>query len=100
MLEYDQRIPENGPLNPYIAEFTLAFLSILTWAIIARSLLSWFPIDQSSPLFQLLHRVTEPIIDPLRKVIPNTGMMDLSPMLAIIVLIVIRQLVVSVAQPL
>lgn len=78
----------------------MTFIQLLTWAIIARSLLSWFPIDQSSPLFQLLHRVTEPIIDPLRKFMPNTGMMDLSPLMAIIVLIVMGQLVANVSQPL
>ncbi|MBI2767920.1 MAG: YggT family protein [Chloroflexi bacterium] len=63
----------------------------------ARSLLSWFPIDQSSPLYQMLFRVTEPIIEPLRRVMPNTGMMDLSPLAAIIVLIVIGQLVTGLA---
>jgi YggT family protein len=62
--------------------------------------MSWFPIDQSSPLYQLLFRITEPIIDPIRRVMPNTGMMDLSPMAAIIVLIVMGQLVASVARPL
>lgn len=66
---------------------------MLTWAIVARALISWFPIDQSSPLYQLLFRVTEPIIDPIRKILPNTGMMDLSPMAAIIILIVLGQFV-------
>lgn len=83
-------------VNPYTAQFTIAFIQILTWAIIARSLLTWFPIDQTSPLYQILYKVTEPIIDPLRKVLPNMGMIDLSPMAAIIVLIVMQQLVVSV----
>lgn len=69
------------------------WLQILTWAIIARALLSWFPIDQGSPLYQMLYRVTEPLIDPLRRVIPNTGMIDLSPLAAIVVLIVMTQLV-------
>jgi YggT family protein len=87
-------------MNPYIAQFTIVFLQILTWSIIARALLSWFPIDQGSPLVQMLYRVTEPIIDPIRRLMPNTGMFDLSPMLAIIVLIVMEQLVASVAQPL
>ena len=72
-------------MNPYIAQLTVTFLQIMFWAIIARSLLSFFPIDQSSPLFQLLHRVTEPIIEPIRRVMPQTGMFDLSPMIAITV---------------
>jgi YggT family protein len=87
-------------MNPYIAQITMVFLQILTWSIIARALMSWLPIDQSSPLVQMLFRVTEPIIDPIRKVMPQTGMLDLSPMVAIIVLIVMEQLVASVAQPL
>lgn len=60
---------------------------MLTWAIIARSLLSWFPIDQSSTIYQMLHRVTDPIIDPIRKVMPQSNMIDLSPMAAIFLLI-------------
>lgn len=65
------------------------------WAVIARSLLSWFPVDQSSPLYQMLFKVTEPIIDPIRRVMPNTGMIDLSPMIAMLVLIVMQFMVGS-----
>lgn len=83
-------------INPYVAQFTITFIQVLTWAIVARSLLSWFPIDQSSPLYQILFRVTEPIIEPIRRVMPNTGMMDLSPMAAIIGLIVLSTLVGNV----
>ncbi len=69
---------------------------MLIWSVIARSLLSWFPIDQSSPLYQLLFRVTEPIIEPLRRFMPNTGMMDLSPLVAIVILIFLGYLVTGV----
>ncbi len=47
----------------------------------------------------MLFRVTEPIINPIRKVMPSTGMMDLSPMAAIILLIVMGQLVAGLAAP-
>jgi YggT family protein len=88
-----RRPPWSQTINPYVAQFTILFLQMLTWAVVARSLLSWFPVDQSSPLFQMLYRVTDPIIDPLRRVMPNTGMIDLSPMAAILMLIVMTQLV-------
>ncbi|MCL6644401.1 MAG: YggT family protein [Dehalococcoidia bacterium] len=78
---------------------TFTFLNILTWAIIARALLSWLPIDQTSPLYQLLYRVTEPIIDPFRRVIPRAGMIDLSPMMAILALLVMQQLVAMLVVP-
>lgn len=67
----------------------------MMWAVIARSLLSWFPVDQSSTLYQMLHRVTEPIVDPIRRILPNTGMMDLSPMIAIMVIIGMQYMVAS-----
>lgn len=72
---------------------------MLTWSIIARSLLTWFPIDQNSYLFQMLYRVTEPIIDPIRRVMPQTGMIDFSPLAAIIALIVLGQLVLNLTEP-
>jgi YggT family protein len=85
-------------VNPITAQFTVAFLNILLWAVVARSLLSWFPIDQASPLYQILFKVTEPLMDPLRRVLPNMGMVDLSPMAVIIMLIVFQQLVISVTS--
>ena len=69
------------------------------WAVIARSLLSWFPVDQSSTLYQMLYRVTEPIIEPIRRVMPNMGMMDLSPMMAIFALILMQYLVGMLVAP-
>lgn len=85
------------PINPYLAQVTYTFIQILTWAIIARALISWLPIDQSSPAFQALQRVTEPIIDPIRRVMPNTGMMDLSPLAAILVLMILGQTFLQIA---
>ena len=61
--------------------------------------MSWLPIDQTSPLYQLLFRVTEPIIDPFRRVIPRAGMIDLSPMMAILALLVMQQLVAMLVVP-
>ena len=69
------------------------------WAVIARSLLSWFPVDQSSPLYQMLFRVTEPIIEPIRRVMPGNGMLDLSPMIAMMPLIVMQYMVAMLVAP-
>ena len=91
--------PESAAINPYIAQLTITFLSILMWAVIARSLLSWFPVDQSSAAYQMLYRVTEPIIEPFRRLVPNSGMLDLSPLMAMIALIVMQVLVGNLVAP-
>ena len=49
--------------------------------LIARAILSWFPIRSDSPLVpvvRFLHALTEPVLAPLRRVIPPAGMFDLS----------------------
>lgn len=71
----------------------------MLWAIIARSLMSWLPVDQSSPLVQMLHRATDPLIEPFRRFMPQGGMIDLSPLMAIIMLIVMSQIVVQLVDP-
>ena len=85
-------------MHPYVAQFTMTFLTILTWSVVARALIGWLPIDQSSTLYQVLFRITEPVIDPIRRVLPNTGMLDLSPLAAILVLIVLQQMVVQLSE--
>lgn len=91
--------PRSTNLHPYTAQVTITFLNILVWAVIARSLMSWLPVDQSSQLVQMLHRATDPIIDPFRRFMPQGGMIDLSPLMAIIMLIVMQQVVVMLVEP-
>jgi len=61
-------------------------VQVLTVAIIARALLSWFPLPASNPITSFLHAVTEPILAPLRRVIPRVGMLDITPLIAILLL--------------
>ena len=58
----------------------------LIFAIFLRAVLSWFPIDRSGTLLRGLDAVTEPVLEPLRRLIPRVGMVDISSMIAILVL--------------
>lgn len=67
---------------------------VLSGAIIIRVLMSWFAMGNASgPVFRLLDDVTEPILRPLRRVIPSLGMFDLSPIIAILLINFITQLI-------
>ncbi len=68
---------------------------MLTAAIFFRIILSWFRMDPSNPLVMALHEITEPILGPLRRVVPRLGMFDLTPMVAIILIQIIGQTVVN-----
>lgn len=75
-------------MNAQIALIFTTFLYIILFAIIARSLLSWFPIDPRNQFVRLLHQFTEPLLDPVRRILPRTGMIDLSAMAVILLLYV------------
>ena len=68
---------------------------VLTALIFFRAILSWFPIDPHNPLVTLLYEVTEPILAPMRNVIPRIGMMDITPLVAIILIQVIGRALVA-----
>lgn len=75
----------------FFYEFLSILLTVLYVAILARVLLSWFPINPSNPLVRLLWDITEPILAPLRRVIPRIGMFDLSPLAAFLVITFLAQ---------
>jgi YggT family protein len=56
--------------------------------LIARAILSWFPIQSNSPFLpvaRFLNTVTEPVLAPFRRIIPPAGMFDMSFLVAVIV---------------
>jgi len=63
----------------------------LTLAIFIRVILSWF-VTRPNTLTIILDKITEPILAPLRRIIPRAGMFDFSPLVAIILLQLIARL--------
>ena len=77
-------------MGTQLAELVIFLLNILTIAIIGRALVSWFDPGGRWPISRVLHDVTEPIIAPIRQVVPSLGMFDLSPIVALVLLQVLR----------
>ncbi len=71
-------------------------LTLLSFAIIARALLSWFVRDPYNPLVYWLDRITNPIMEPLHRVIPPIGMMDITPIVALLILQFIQAIIQNV----
>ena len=59
---------------------------ILTFAIFIRVILLWFMIGRRNLLVDLLDDITEPILSPLRRIVPRLGIFDVTPIIAIAVL--------------
>ena len=71
-------------------------LYVLIAAIVIRSLLSWFPASRGNPVAQALYRFTDPLIEPVRRRMPRTGMFDLSPLIVIVALWIMLAVVARV----
>lgn len=53
--------------------------------------MSWMRTDPSNPIYGVIHEITEPILQPIRSIMPRLGMIDLSPMVASFLLFFIAQ---------
>jgi YggT family protein len=80
-------------------EFVLFFVNILffilQFAIIVRALMSWFNPSESNPIARIVYEITEPVLGPLRKIVPKIGMIDITPIVAILLMQVIESVLVS-----
>ena len=76
-----------------ILNLIFLILQIYQLVLLARVLISWFPdIDRSNAIVQLLYDVTEPVLQPVRNALPQTGMIDLSPLVVFLGISVLMQL--------
>jgi YggT family protein len=78
--------------------FINVFFTLLSLAILARVLLSWIRVSPYHPAVEFLYRITEPILAPLRRAIPPLGMVDITPVIALILLQIIQQILVALIR--
>ncbi|MBI5462017.1 MAG: YggT family protein [Gammaproteobacteria bacterium] len=77
-----------------LAELTDLAFKVFIYSIVIQALLSWINPGTYNPAVNLLHSLTEPVLRPVRRLLPPIGGMDLSPLLAVLVLEVLRRLIV------
>lgn len=79
-----------------ICFFVIILARVFNIAILARVLLSWIPVDRENQLVGLIYEITEPILGPIRRVIPPFGGLDLSPMLGLILVQIMQRVLLSI----
>lgn len=74
-------------------------LNFYSFLILVRVLMSWIPnLDPYNPIVQLLIQVTDPIMEPARRLIPPIGMMDISPIVVLLALNFIGRMLEDIAR--
>jgi YggT family protein len=80
-----------------VIQLLLVVLQLYSYVLLARALVSWIPnLDPYHPAVQFLYSITEPVLDPIRKLVPPLGgMIDISMIIAFFGIIVLEQLLRS-----
>ena len=78
-----------------IIRVTALFLKILFFALIISVILSWVAPGSHNPGAELVNQICEPALAPFRRIVPNLGGLDISPILAFLVLKLLNMLVIN-----
>lgn len=78
-------MPQAGNFTAFLISLISTILNIYSLIILARALLSWFNLNPSNGIYYVLLRLTEPVLGPIRRLIPLQGI-DISPVIAILLI--------------
>jgi YggT family protein len=68
-----------------IGELLVVLVTLYQGLILLRAIISWFVSPQTDqPMLDLLKRLTDPVLEPARKLLPETGGIDLSPLIVLV----------------
>jgi len=73
---------------------------LYTVILLARVLLSWLQIDPNNQWVKIIYQLTEPLLAPIRRLLPQSAGIDFSPIVAFIVLLVAEQVVLVILSSL
>jgi YggT family protein len=77
------------------AALIVLFIQLYSMVILARVLMSWVQVDPYSPLARTIYDLTEPVLQPIRNLLPPAAGLDFSPIIAIVLLQTIGQLLAT-----
>lgn len=80
-----------------LAQLLSIALTIIYWLILIRAVISWVNPDPRNPIVQLLYKTTEPILYPIRRILPFSLRfgIDISPIIAFLAIIFLRSFLVN-----
>jgi YggT family protein len=75
-------------LSYEVFRLIMLVLDIYTWIIIAAAIISWITPNPYNPIVRMLRRLTEPVLAPIRQLLPpwKTFGLDFSPMIVILLI--------------
>ena len=81
----------------FLVQFMKILIPILELAVLGRVIMSWIDPGGQYTISRIIRDITEPIIGPIRRIVPSIGTLDLSPLVALLLLNVLQRVVASAA---
>jgi YggT family protein len=78
-----------------MAEIIHLAITLYIYVIIARVVISWINVNPYNSIVRFIYMITEPVLLRIRRLIPNLGGLDISPMILIFILIFLDRFIVS-----
>ena len=78
-----------------VIQLVQTLFAVYSFILLARVLTSWVQIDPYNPIIRILYQLTEPLLGTIRRFLPQTGMMDFSPIVAFVLITIVERIVVS-----
>ena len=82
-----------------LINFINVISQVFVWVVIASALLSFF-LPPYHPVREALDRIVDPFLNPIRRVVPNAGMFDFSPLILIIAVQIVAQILIVILRSL
>ena len=87
-----------------MAETLIAIINLLgtllSLLILTRVVFSWIRPDPYNPIVKFVYDLTEPILTPVRRLLPQTGMFDFSPMITLLLIALLQPVLTTLVQSL
>ena len=81
-----------------VIQFVVTVIQLYSYVLLARIVLSWIPnVDRSNQIVQFLYKVTEPVLEPVRRALPQVGMIDISSIVVFIGLHLLQSILLNMA---
>jgi len=82
-------------ITVYLGAFVKIFCDLLSFLIVVRILMSWFPNRPHNAIFDFIYEVTNPVLRFFKKIIPPIGMIDISAMVALFAIDIVRTILLA-----
>jgi YggT family protein len=80
-----------------LMELADGLLTIYKYILLANVIISWINADPYNPIVRFVYRITDPLLNRIRRHMPDTGMLDLSPLVAFALIYVLQIVVFDTA---